>query len=337
MKHAAVASSMALMAVLASAAVGADPVGEDRGLLAELKNYPYRIVHESYRDNRWVLVTVAADGSNPTVLTRTPGVNEQYPHVSPDGKKICFVSDEGEGKAKRRNVYLMNMDGMGRMRIADAARDPCWTPDGKCVVYLKDEVEELQRKDFATKGLFVYDLASGKAVKHVNDQLHHLYNVCCTADGNWYVSTVHAGMGYSHAILAIAARGQGVYDLKIPGCRPDLSPDGKRLAWGAGDCVLRVADLEIVGGKPKVTHARDVATSIKSIHIYHIDWSPDSRYVAFSRGPNTKVMGLAPEMVGVKAEGWNLCVADAAKTDRWVQLTTDGRSNKEPDWYPSAK
>jgi Tol biopolymer transport system component len=325
----------ASLLALAGAAFAAPP--EDETLREELKNYPYRIVHESYRDNRWVLVVRNADGSNPVVLTR-PGDNENYPHVSPDGKKITFEFDEGKGKGKRRNVYFSNIDGTGRTRVAEAGRDPCWRPDGKAIVYLKDEVEEIQYRDFATKGLFIYDLAIGKTEQHVNHDLYHLYNVCCTLDGNWFVSTVHAGMGHGHAILAIEARGKGVYNLDIPGCRPDISPDGKKIAWGADDTVLRVADFEVVDGKPKVTHARAVATSENPIHIYHIDWSPDSRYVAFSRGPTKdSALGMAPEVVGIKAVGWNICVADAAKTNRWVAITADGKSNKEPDWFPVAK
>jgi dipeptidyl aminopeptidase/acylaminoacyl peptidase len=320
------------------AATTSAATAEAQKLLAELKNYPYRIVHESYRDNRWALVVRNADGSNPVVLTRTPGGNETYPHVSPDGKKICFEYEEGRGKAKRRNVYLMNMDGSGRTRVAEAGRDPCWTPDGKAIVYLKDEVDELHYQDFATKGLFLYDLASGKTAQHVNHDLYHLYNVCCTADGNWFVSTVHAGMGCGHGILAIEAHGQGVYNLGIPGCRPDISADGKKIAGGAEDCTLRVADLEVVDERLKVTSGRDVVTSENPIHIYHIDWSPDSRYVAFSRGPTKEgTLGIAPEVVGVKAEGWNICVADASKTNRWVAITSDGKSNKEPDWFPAAK
>ncbi len=218
----------ASLLALAGTAFAASP--EDQTLRDELKNYPYRIVHESYRDNHWVLVTRNADGSNPVVLTR-PGDNENYPHVSPDGKQITFEFEEGNGKAKRRNVYFSNIDGTGRTRVAEAGRDPCWTPDGKAIVYLKDEVDEIQYKDFATKGLFIFDLATGKTEQHINHDLYHLYNVCCTLDGNWFVSTVHAGMGHGHAILAIEAHGQGVFNLNIPGCRPDISPDGKKIAW----------------------------------------------------------------------------------------------------------
>jgi hypothetical protein len=310
---------------------------EELSILPELKSYPCRIVHESFRDGHWVLVVRNADGSDPVTLTK-PGVDENYPHVSPDGTKLTCECEEGQGKTKRRNIYMMNIDGSGRTLVAEAARDACWTPDGKQIVFLKDELDDLQYRDFATKGLFIYDPATGKTKQHDNHDLYHLYNVCCTLDGNWFVSTVHAGMGYSHAILAIETHGPRVFNLGIPGCRPDISPDGKKIAWGADDTVLRVADFQVVDGKPKVVNAHDVVTSENPIHIYHIDWSPDSRYVAFSRGPTKKAaLGMAPEVVGIKAEGWNIGVADAAKTNRWAPITTDGKSNKEPDWFRAAK
>lgn len=319
----------------ATGALAASP--EEEKLLAELKQLPYRIVYETFRDTNWELFMVNPDGSNPVNLTRTPEESEMYPHVSPDGKKVCFVADEGQGKAKRRNVYLMNLDGTGRAKVAASGRDPCWTPDGKGVVYLKDEIEDLSYKDFATKGLWTYDLAGRKPQQHPNHDLYHLYNVCCSADGNWLVSTVHAGMGFSHAILAIEAKGASVVKLGIGGCRPDLSPDGKKIAWGSDDWTLNVGDFEVVGGKPKVANIRRVATSKQPIHVYHVDWSPDGKYVAFSRGPTKDVMGYPPEMVGIKAQGWDICVADASTTDRWVAITTDGKSNKEPDWAPAAE
>ena len=71
--------------------------------------------------------------------------------------------------------------------------------------------------------------AGGKRTAHPNAGLHHLYNVCESADGRWYVATVHAGMGESHAILAIEAKGKKVFNLQIPGCRPDISPDGNAM------------------------------------------------------------------------------------------------------------
>ena len=330
-----VLAGLALLLSIVPAGLAAN--ADEENLRQELKKLPYRIVFETQREGNWKLFMMNADGSNPVSLTGTPGANELYPHVSPDGTKICFVVDEKVGKAKRRDVTMMNLDGTGRTLVAKSGRDPFWAPDGKHIVYLKDEVEQLVYTDYATKGVFFYELATGKQRQHVNPELYHLYNICSLPDCKWFVSTVHAGMGFKHGILAIEAEGTTVQNLGIPGCRPDVSPDGKKIAWGAGDCVLKVGDLELVDGKWKVTHDRPVVTSEKPIHIYHIDWSPDGKYVAFSRGPSKHAMGFAPEMIGIKAEGWNICVADAAKTNCWVPITNDGKSNKEPDWVPAAE
>ena len=99
----------------------------------------------------------------------------------------------------------------------------------------------------------IYDLANGGAHRTPILSCIILYNLCWSADGAWFVATVHGGMGYQHAILAIEAHGNRVVDLKIPGCRPDLSRDGKQIAWGASDFVLRVADIDWSG--PRVVNS----------------------------------------------------------------------------------
>src|SRR5436305_15311403 len=89
-----------------------------KDLLAELKSYPHKIVYESNRDGNWELYLMNADGSDPVNLTRTPDVDELYPKPSPDGSKVCFVADEGEGDAAVRCVYYIRCDGSGRAEEA---------------------------------------------------------------------------------------------------------------------------------------------------------------------------------------------------------------------------
>ncbi len=305
-------------------------------LLAEARSLPSTIVYETLRGNNWELIRVNPNGSNPVNLTHTPDVHELYPHVSPDGTKICFVADTGTGESRLRSVYYMNIDGTGRTLVGTRIRQPCWSPDGTAIAYLKGEYEKFTFTDYATKELWVYDLKTRAHRPHPNKGIHHLYNICWTFDGNWFLATVHAGMGYKHAILAIEARGTGVFDLGIGGCRPDMSPDGRKVAWGPSDWVLRMGDLDVSGPKPRVVNQRNIVTSKKPLKIYHVDWSPDGRYVAFSRGPTKKRLGPVCEIVGVRADGWNICVADARATNRWTAITTDDNSNKEPDWAPAA-
>jgi Tol biopolymer transport system component len=259
-----------------------------------------------------------------------------YPQASRDGSKICFVVDaEVEGK-KVRSVHYMQADGSGRRLVARGARQPCWSPDGRTIAYLKSEFPVFNVQDFATKQLVFYDLSRDRHRPHPNPKLHHLYNICWAPNGRWIVATVHGGMGFGHAILAIATEGDAVVNLKIGGCRPDLSPDGKRIVWGKDDHTIGIADIDLESSRPKITNIRNLVRDEK--HLYHSDWSPDGKYVAFSRGPGGRQPARGPgtnrgiaEIVSVRAE-WDLCVIPALEKSPWLQLTSDGKSNKEPDW-----
>jgi TolB protein len=303
-------------------------------LLAEMKSYPHKIVHESNRDGNWELYLVNADGSNPVNITNTPDVDELYPKPSPDGSKICFVADTGKGDAKVRSVYYMNSDGSSRVKVADHGREQCWSPDSKEIAYMHDEFEKFSYHDGATRGLFIYNLETGKTRQHPNKKIEHLYTLNWSPDKKWFVATVHGGMGFSHGILAIEAEGDRVIDLKLDGCRPNLRRDGKKVCWGHGDFCAGVADLDLTG-TPKATNIHNVVENKDPIETYHITWSPDGKYITYSRGPKfmkKNLKGLVPEYPGVEAPGWDICVADANQRNRWIKLTTDGKSNKQPSW-----
>ena len=163
------------------------------------------------------------------------------------------------------------------------------------------------------RGLFIYDLKTGKTREHVNKKLNHLYTLNWTPDGKWFVATIHGALGFSHAIVAIEANGDKVFNLNLDGCRPNVSRDGKHICWGHGDFCAGVADLDLSGPTPKTLNHRDVVQSKDPIETYHITWSPDMKYITFTSGPKFKgknLRGLLPEFPGVEAPGWNVCVAD---------------------------
>jgi len=298
-----------------------------------LKAVPFKIVYETYRETdgkeNWELFLMNADGSNMTNLTRTKDVDELYPHASPDGTKVCFVVDEGTGRDKVRNVYYMNMDGTGRVKAADNAREPCWSPDGKTIAYTEGEYERFTTRAYGSKRLFFYDLATDSREQHPNNELHHIYNICWSPEGNWFIAIVTGGMGFDHNIIAFEAHGTTVVDLSkygIDGCRPDICPNGEKITWGQSDWDLYVADIDLTLSVPRVADIRGVAKCRKGDYISHTDLSPDGRYIAFGHGPALNYS------VGVKAPGWNICIGDL--TGKWAQITTDGNHNKEPDWVP---
>ena len=327
------------MALLMSAGIaGSQENGEAEKLRSALKGYRHKVVNESNRSGNWELYLANADGSDPVNLTKTPDVQEVYAKASPDGTRIAYCGDVGEGDAKVRNLYVINVDGTGRKKIAARAREHCWSADGTKVAYLRDEKEKFSYGDALTKGIFIYDLESGKTRAHPNnDKIEHLYTLNWAPNGKWFVATIHGGMGFKHAIVAVEAEGDRVVDLKLRGCRPDLNFDGSKVCWVHGDQAVGVADMDWSGPEPRATRIRNVMQVKKPLETYHPDWSPDGKYIAFSYGPKIKrknLRRLLAEFPGVDAPGWNICVADASKENVFFFLTTGGKSNKEAEWVP---
>jgi Tol biopolymer transport system component len=142
-------------------------------------------------------------------------------------------------------------------------------------------------------------------------------------------------MGFQHGIIAIEAEGDKVFDLKLDGCRPNISPDGKKITWGHGDFCAGIADLDLTSPTPKATNLHDAVESKDPVETYHVIWSPDGKYIIFTRGPKAtgkRLGNLLPEFPGVEAPGWNICVAEADQKNHWVAITTDGKSCKQPSW-----
>jgi len=319
-------------------------------LKERLEGTHFKIAYECYVNDNWEIFVMNADGTEPVNLTNTPHEHEHYPQVSPDGMKICFSVDEGEGRDAVRSLYVMDIDGRNRKKLADHAREPFWSPDGKVIGFLPQEFPKFNVIDYYTKGMSFYHLATGQIESHPHStNLFHLYNPCFAPNGKWIVSTVHAGMGYDHAILAIEANGNKIINLKIPGCRPCVSPDGKQIAWGSGDHEIVLAPIDLESDTPSVGQWRERIQD-KTNETYHVDWSPDSRTVSLSFGPASKgdatkagTFLAACEIVGVHAAGWNLCAVSAERegvvnlghaTDADVLiLTTNGFSNKESAWF----
>ncbi len=329
-----------LLAVLAWPTFAFGPTAPSRAAegLAHLAELPCRILFESYGDQNWDLWTVRPDGSDRRNLTQTPDIHELYPQASPDGQQICFLVDQPAGRDTLRSLWLMNADGTERHKIADGARHACWSPDGKRIAFAKQEFSRFQIKDFVSKRLYFYDCQTQTTTVHPNERIEHIYVPTWSADGKWIVATVHGGMGFGHAIIGLEVDGDRVVDLKIGGCRPCLSRDGKRITWSRDDHTVCVADVTYTDDGPRLTNERVVHHDEK-LHLYHPDFSPDGQFVSFSMGPGGRVPAVGPgthtevaEMVGVCGP-WNLYVKQVDGAEPPLQITADAQlSNKESEW-----
>jgi Tol biopolymer transport system component len=117
-----------------------------------------KIVFVSWRDAIWMwnwsynlnsttgaygeIYIMDADGNNQLNLTNNPS-NDFIPSLSPDGKKILFVSDrkwEPDNKMDDNlDIFVMNVDGSNVKNLTGhRAWDtmPRWSPDGSMIVFL---------------------------------------------------------------------------------------------------------------------------------------------------------------------------------------------------------
>jgi Tol biopolymer transport system component len=351
MKHSTISVTLAaLLLVTAPAWAGESATGGDIGDAAdvaafrrELAANPNKILWEAYDGDNWDLFIMNADGSGKRNLTHSHGQHELYPQASPDGTKIAFLMDVQKDGDTLRSVYYMNIDGTGRTLVAEKARQPCWSPDGAKIAFVPQEFSKFNVTDYVSKGLSIYDLRTGKTTPALNsDHIEHLYNLNWSKDGKWIVSTVHAGMGFGHAIIAIELDGRRIVDLKQGGCRPCLDPDSKRVTWSENDHTVCVADISFAGDEPVVTN-KHVVDHREKLHLYHPDFSPDGKYVTYSVGPGGRVPVNGPgthtqvaEMVAVRGK-WNLCLRRASGEGPVIQMTDDETmSNEESEWITPA-
>lgn len=295
----------------------------------DLKSIKYRLLYESYTNGNWDIFMINADGSGKRNITDTKNLHEMYPKVAPDGRRFAFSVDTGEGRERRRDLYMMNLDGSGRKLVAEHGREHCWSPDGRYIAFTKSEsTRRFSLESWSTKGLFIYDTFTGQTREHANTALEHMYNLCWSPDGKYITATVLGGMGYKHTNIGIEVKGTRHFLLNLVGCRPEFSPDGRMVGWGKTDSEFDMAKIYMDRPVPVAEKDKYGFLSVKKgYEVYHLDWSPDGKYIAFAFGPDGE------QNVGGTAIGWNICIAEVA-TGKWQMITFDGNQNKEPDWIP---
>ena len=304
-------------------------------LRAELKRSGLKVCYQSRRSGNSDLYVMDADGSSPVNITGTPALDEVYPHVSRDGKRVCFtvVRVEQLLDAKtvpRFDVYWMNMNGSGCTLVARDVTDPCWDSTGNLIALVK-RLSPDQIRDYHNTGLFAHDIRTNTVEELTEGKLYHAYVPCWSPTGDWIVMTVHEYMEIGHAILAFQLSTKRMCVLKpsgVHGCRPDLSWDGERICWNPNDIQIGIAkfDPEFVGKLPVRTIAQAPPPRGS---VYYADWSPDGKYIAYSMNSDFRVTD--PRTGGL----WDIFVT-RAEGGPSVQLTFDHANNKQPEFFLSS-
>jgi Tol biopolymer transport system component len=208
------------------------------------------------------LYTIPIAGGKATRLTSGQAFDAQ-PHFSPDGKSIVFVSDRSQAD----NLWLMNADGTNIRAITrendQRFQSPTFTPDGKYVVASRGNDLYMYYVNGGTGGLRLTGdtTAGGRGAAPGGGRGAAAPNVflgpAVSHDGRYVYTAMRnsTGGGYNQTSLGWQI---GVFDRETgriftktnavgSGMRPELSADGKWLAYGTrnnADESLILRDLE---------------------------------------------------------------------------------------------
>jgi len=317
-------------ALVANSPDGDSPAQSD--LRAELKRSGLRLCYQSRLGGKSEIFVSDADGSNPVAITRDIPSDAVYPHVSRDGRRMCFTMVRTEKIAEdkvvpRFDIYWMKVDGTERTLVANDAVDPCWDPDGHRIAFVK-RLNREKTADYQNFGLFAYDVETGEADELTGDRLYHAYVPCWSPAGDWIVATVHEHPDFDHAIIAIDLRDGKFHSLGmggISGCRPDLSWDGGRICWNPNDVQIGISRFDPTCTGRLSLRAIAQAPPPKG-SVYFSDWSPDGRYVAYAMNPD---VGFRDKYTGAL---WDIYVT-RAEGGPHVQLTFTHANNKQPEFF----
>src|SRR6266540_1182005 len=94
-----------------------------------------RIAFSAGAASREDIFAVDADGTGLRRLTTGPAADVD-PSWSPDGRRVAFCRQEGDGSTAE--IYVMNADGSGQRNLTNNSVPdwgPAWSPDGKLIAF----------------------------------------------------------------------------------------------------------------------------------------------------------------------------------------------------------
>jgi TolB protein len=263
------------------------------------------ILFQSRVDGFWQIFSLDLSSGARTRLTQSQA-DDNYPSASPDGSWIVFESTRDGSKA----VWRMRADGTGVERLTDLGREctaPSWDGGGSSILYNCPQSGREQ--------LFILELNTRRERRLTNSFWPSILPAV-PPDGS-AIAFSRNKLGWD--VYRMNPDGSGVTALTSKGgnCRPDWSPDGKRIAFvsdvadGKGD----VWTMDANGGdKVRVTTGDDS-------YDYNPAWSPDGRWIVYE---TTK---------GSKNGPWSLAVIPAGGGTPAL-LTPAGADDRYPDWAP---
>src|SRR5258708_1308658 len=195
---------------------------------------------------------------------------DTQPDVSPDGKRVVFVSNRGG----RPNIWIMRSDGGDPKNLTRDQGDngsPAWSPDGKQIAFQSSRIEGLMRIFLMNgdgSGQHALGSGSGERPAWSPDGRRIVYRAARRDLSGIYVFDLFTG---SERRLAVTGKTDA---------DPTWSPDGKKILYvsDAGQSRSQLFLMEPDG----LTFQQLSHTSFLKAEA--LAWSPDGARIAFTGG-----------------------------------------------------
>ena len=286
---------------------------------------PYKEVEFSTDEGTWQNLDVSSDGqtivfdllgdiysmpvTGGTAIVLRQGLAwEVQPRFSPDGSKILFTSDAGGGD----NIWVMNTDGSDAKQLTKESfrllNNPAWMPDGEYFVARKHFTSG---RSLGAGEMWVYHITGGtgfQLTKRKNDQ-QDVNEPAVSPDGRYvyFSEDMYPGGFFQYNkdpnkqiyVIKRYDREKGKTETVVSGpggaCRPQISSDGKKLAYVRRvrtKSVLFVYHLETGEHFPVYESlSKDQQEAWAIFGVYPgFDWMPDDEHVViWAQGKIMKV------------------------------------------------
>jgi Tol biopolymer transport system component len=191
--------------------------------------------------NIWRLDNSNADRQKSATKLISSTLQDHSPQISPDGKRIVFVSDRS-GNAE---IWICESDGSHPVQLTffdgTVSGTPRWSPDGQQIVF--------DSRPAGNADIYVMSAEGGKP-RPVTLEPSHEVLASWSRDGRWLYFCSNRSGGYQIWKVP-AAGGQPIQVTKHGGFESFESPDGELLYYTKGRGPGGIWQIPVAGGEER--------------------------------------------------------------------------------------
>jgi Tol biopolymer transport system component len=251
----------------------------------------FRAVHLATPKRPPELYSVLPSGEGRRLLVR----GGDQPAWSSSRRRIAYA---GGGILGREGIWVMNADGSARRRLTSRAGDgdPTWSPDGRRIVYRRDNGTNFD--------LWIVPAAGGKPAPLLQTPRANEVTPDWSPDGRRIAFETTRSGEIQIWVLNVRTRQTRQLTRGTASFSPDWAPNGRQVAYATGG---RIAVVDADRPRPRLLPSGMPRSADSPA------WSPDGRRITFQRGG---------QVLSMRAGGGDL---------RYVTRAAWG-TNGDPDW-----